>query len=171
MNWLDIVIAGIIAIPTVFGFRKGFLRKLLGIIGIILGFILAVKFYIPVSQFINSIIKSNSGWIIVLSFLIIIGIVFSLSVWVARFIAGLNSGAAKIDKILGAVFGFIEGLIISSILVVNLTYINYPNIHIRETSNLYPVVYNIAPSLFDKVLNLSPDLKNLYEEYKKLFKP
>lgn len=171
MNWLDIVIAVIIALSAVFGFRKGFLRKVLGIVGIILGFVLAVRFYKPISEFAGGIIKSNSSWIPVLSFLLVIGIVFSLAVWVARFIAGLNSGTAKIDKLLGLVFGFLQGLIIASILAVNLSLINYPDAGLRSSSRLYPLVYNVAPYLFEQVVSISPDLKTLYDEYKNILKP
>ena len=170
MNWLDIVIVVIIALSAVLGFRKGFLRKVLGIAGIILGFVLAVRFYKPISEFAGGIIKSGSSWIPVLSFLLIIAFVFSLAVWVARFIAGLNSGTAKIDKVLGLIFGFIQGLIISSVLAVNLSLINYPDAEIRNSSRLYPMVYNVAPYLFEKVLNFSPDLKTLYDEYKNILK-
>jgi membrane protein required for colicin V production len=171
LNWLDIVISVIIAVSTVLGFRKGFLRKVLGISGILLGFILAVRFYKPVSEFAGGILKSGSTWIPVICFLIIIGIVFALAVWVARFMAGLNSGTAKIDKILGMIFGFLQGLIIASLLAVNLSLINYPDQETRNSSRLYPVVYNFAPFIFEKVLNLSPNLKILYEEYKNIFKP
>ncbi|MFI5145235.1 MAG: CvpA family protein [Ignavibacteria bacterium] len=171
MNWLDIVIAVIIALSAVLGFRKGFLRKVLGIMGIILGFVLAVRFYKPISEFAGGTIKSGASWIPVLSFLLVIGVVFSLAVWVARFIAGLNSGTAKIDKLLGLVFGFLQGLIISSVLAVNLSLINYPDTETRNSSRLYPLVYNVAPYLFEKVLNLSPNLKTLYDEYKNILKP
>ncbi len=171
MNWLDIVIAVIIALSAVLGYRKGFLRKILGIAGIILGFILAVRFYKPFSGFAEGILKTNSGAVPVICFLIIIGIVFALAVWVARFIAGLNSGTATIDKILGAIFGFLQGLIIASILAVNLSFINYPDSQVRSASYLYPVVYNVAPYLFERVLDFSPELKNLYIEYKNILKP
>lgn len=171
MNWLDIIIAVIIALSAILGYKKGFLRKVLGIAGIILGFVLAVRFYKPISGFAGGIINSTSGWIPVLSFLLVIGIVFGLAVWVARFIAGLNSGTAMMDKILGTVFGLLQGLIISSILAVNLSLINYPDLQTRNSSKLYPVVYNIAPYLFEKILGFSPDLKTMYDEYKNLLKP
>ena len=168
MNWLDLLIAVIIALPVIFGFRKGFLRKILGIAGIIIGFILAVRFYQPISSLFSDIVKTNSNWVPVISFLLIIGIVFVLSIWVAKFIAGINSGTKMIDKILGAVFGLIQGLILSSIIVINFTYLNLPEKNIRDSSYFYPIVYKIAPAIFDRVLDYSPDLKNLYEEYKKI---
>jgi len=168
VNWLDVLIAIILALPVIFGYRKGFLRKILGIAGIILGFILAVRFYKPISDLFSGLIKTNSNWVPVIIFLLIIGIVFGLSVWVARFMSGINSGTKMIDKVLGAILGLVQGLILSSIIVVNFTYLNYPDKSVRDSSYLYPIVYKVAPAVFDGVLGFSPELKNLYEGYKKL---
>ncbi len=171
MNWLDIIIVLIITVPTFFGFRKGFLRKFLGIIGIIIGFVLAVKFYTPISSFLQSFIHTNVLVIHVISFLFVIGIVHGLSIWVARFMAGMNSGTSLVDKIAGTAFGFLQGLIIASVLLYNFTYIDFPDANVREGSLLYSRVYKIAPALFDKIISFSPDLKQIYDEYKQKFLP
>ena len=171
MNWLDLIIVLIITIPTFFGFRKGFLRKLLGIVGIIIGFILAVRFYIPVSSFIHGIISGNELIIQVISFLLIIGIVYGLSVWVSKFMSGMNSGTSLIDKIAGTIFGFLQGLILASVLLVNLSYVNLPGSETRNNSLLYSRVYKVAPAIFDKIISYSPSLAQIYQEYKQKYLP
>lgn len=165
MNWLDILIAIVVTLPTYFGFRKGFLRKLLGIAGIILGFILAIKFYSSVSSLLSVVIKENPVFVNVLSFLLIIGILYGAAVWLARFIANMNSGTSLIDKILGTVTGFLQGLIITSVLLYNLALADLPSKSARESSLLYPTVYKIAPALFDKIIDYFPGLQELYREY------
>jgi uncharacterized membrane protein required for colicin V production len=154
-----------VAIPSFFGFRKGFLRKLLGIAGIIAGFILAVKFYEPVATVLSAVIKGNPVFVDVLSFLIIIGILYGASVWLARFMANMNSGTTLIDKVLGTVFGFLQGLLLASILLFNLALADMPSKETRESSMFYPRVYKIAPAIFDKVLVVFPGLHELYNEY------
>lgn len=165
MNWLDILIALMVTIPTYFGFRKGFLRKLLGIAGIIAGFILAIKFYSSVSTVLSSVIKGNPVFVNVLSFLLIIGILYGAAVWLARFIANMNSGTGIADKILGTVTGFVQGLIISSVLLFNLALADMPSAQTRESSLLYKPVYKIAPAIFDKIIEYFPGLQELYNEY------
>lgn len=165
MNWLDIVIVLIVTLPTFFGFRKGFLRKLLGIAGIILGFILAVNFYSSVSVILSKVIKENQVFVNVLSFLLIIGIVYGASIWLARFIASMNSGTSIIDQILGTIVGFIQGLLVASVLLYNLSVADLPSKSTRESSLLYPTVTKIAPALFDKILEYFPGLQELYKEY------
>lgn len=166
MNWLDIVIVLLVTLPTFFGFRKGFLRKLLGIAGIILGFILAVKFYDTLTPLLAKIIKENPVFVNVLSFLIIIGIVYGASIWLARFIANMNSGTSIVDKILGTAVGFLQGLLVASVLLYNLSFANIPSASTRDSSLLYGTVTKIAPAVFDKILEYFPGLGDLYREYK-----
>jgi len=167
MNWLDIVIAIIITIPAILGFRQGFLRKILGIVGIIIGFVLAVKFYKDVGSFIKSLLKLNELECNIIAFLLIIALLFGIAVWLARFISNISKSTSKIDKLLGLIIGFLQGLLIASILAFNLSYIGYPSLETRQSSRLFNAVYGIAPAVFDRVITFSPQLKYLYEEYKK----
>lgn len=171
MNWLDLIIALLITIPTFFGFRRGFLRKFLGIAGIIVGFILAVRFYEPAAGFLNKLFASDAHVVQVISFLLIIAVVYGLTVWLAKFMASMNAGTSLLDKTAGTFFGFIQGVIISSVLLFNLAYINMPEQKIRDASLLYKRVLNVAPLIFDKVISFSPELKNIYENYKQKFIP
>jgi membrane protein required for colicin V production len=171
LNWLDILIALIVTLPTFFGFRKGFLRKLLGIAGIILGFILAVKFYDSAASLLSTFIKGNPVFVNVLGFLLIIAILYGLAIWLARFMANMNSGTTLVDKILGTVVGFIQGVIVASVLLFNLSLADMPSRETRESSMLYSTVYKVAPAIFDKVIDLFPGLQETYFDYKNQLMP
>ncbi len=166
MNWIDIVIVIIVTLPTWFGFRKGFLRKLLGIAGIIAGFILAIKFYDSISPILSIVIKENPVFVNVLSFLIIIGILYGASIWLARFIANMNSGTSIVDKILGTIVGFFQGLLVASVLLYNLSFADIPNKTTRDNSMLYGTIVKIAPAMFDKIMDYFPGLQDIYNKYK-----
>lgn len=162
----------LVTLPTFFGFRKGFLRKLLGIAGIIFGFILAVKFYDSLTPLLSKVIKENPAFVNVLSFLLIIGIIYGASIWLARFIANMNSGTSIIDKILGTAVGFVQGLLVASVLLYNLSFANLPSAETRSSSLLYGTVTKIAPAMFDKILEYFPGLQDMYRDYKTpVFKP
>jgi membrane protein required for colicin V production len=166
MNWLDIAIALIVTLPAFFGFRKGFVRKLLGIVGIIAGFVFAVKFYELGAGILSAVIKENTAFRNVVSFLIIIGLFYGTSIWIARFISNTDSGTGIIDKLLGAVFGFLQGIFVASVLLYNLSFADLPSQKTRETSLLYPSVIKVAPAVFDKVMEVFPGLQDLYYNYK-----
>lgn len=169
MNWLDIVIAALVALSALFGYRKGFLRKLFGIIGILAGFFLAVRFYSAVFDLLSKVIKSDPVLAKILSFLLILTAVYLLAVWIATFMSNINSGTKTADKITGAITGFVQGLIIASILLVNLSYRNLPEQQVRDSSLLYSTIYKIAPAIFDKIIDITPGIKTTYEDYKQQF--
>ncbi len=168
MNWLDVVIALIIFTPVFFGFINGFLRKLFGLLGIIAGFILAVKFFDPVGTFIVDKLHTSVGVTLVASFTVIICIVYGLFIYAAKYMANLHPATNIIDRILGAVTGFLQGVLISSILLFNLNYLHYPSQKIKDGSMLYAKLINIAPAFFDKVISYFPGSKKIEDEYKKL---
>ena len=166
MNWIDILIVFLVTLPTWFGFRKGFLRKLLGIAGIIVGFILAIKFYDTLTPLLSKVIKENPAFVNVLSFLIIIGILYGASIWLARFIANMNSGTGLVDKILGTIVGFIQGILVASVLLYNLQFADIPSKTTRDNSMLYGTIIKAAPAMFDKIIEYFPGLQDIYRDYK-----
>lgn len=166
MNWIDILIVLLVTLPTFFGFRKGFLRKLLGIAGIIVGFILAINFYGLITPILSKVIKENPVFVNVLSFLLIIGILYGASIWLARFIANMNSGTSIIDKILGTIVGFLQGLLVASVLLYNLAFADLPSKTTRDSSMLYGTIIKIAPAMFDKIIEYFPGLQDIYNDYK-----
>ena len=166
MNWLDLVILILILLPAFIGFHKGFLRKVLGILGLIGGFVLAVRFYKPVTELFNRFVNVSPSTMKVAGFLIIIAVIYIIAVWLARFASNINPSLNKIDKISGAILGLAEGTLLTSILLVNLSFINYPDTNVRRSSLFYHEVYGAAPAVLEKIIAYSPELKNLYEEYK-----
>jgi hypothetical protein len=57
-------------------------------------------------------------------------------------------------------------LIVASVLLFNLAFINVPSPETRNSSILYQPVYKIAPAIFDKIIDLFPGLKETYLQYK-----
>lgn len=165
MNWLDVAILVIILIPAYVGFRKGFVRKILGIIGIAAGFVLAVKFYEKLSSFLSSFIKESTIFVNVVSFLLIIIIIYGVALWLSRYMSDTGGGTGFINKFLGTIFGFLQGLILASVLLYNLAFINFPLADARGSSILYASVYKVAPAIFDKIMVVFPGLQDTYRHY------
>jgi membrane protein required for colicin V production len=166
LNWLDLLIALFVTLPTFTGFRKGFVRKILGIGGIIAGFILAVKFYSNLSDIIITFFRGSKAFINVISFLLIIMIVYFIAVWISGFISDLNFGVILMDKLLGTITGFFQGVLFSSIILYNLAIVNIPSEQTRKSSYLYPYLINIAPAIFDRIIEAFPGLHDIYKQYR-----
>jgi uncharacterized membrane protein required for colicin V production len=78
----------------------------------------------------------------------------------------IGGGTKFINKLLGTAFGFVQGLILASVLLYNLAFINIPSAESRNSSILYSQVYKTSPALFDKIIEFFPGLQETYSKYK-----
>jgi membrane protein required for colicin V production len=111
MNWLDIVILVIIVIATFLGLWVGLIKAALFLAGIIVGVILAGRFYLPFSQLLSFI--PGEGAAKVVAFAIILIGVMIIAVLLAVLLKRLTSLVMLgwVDRLGGAVFGLLLGAI------------------------------------------------------------
>jgi len=168
LNWLDVLITLFVLIPAFFGYINGLLRKVFGLIGLALGFILAVRFFEPVGGFIRGAVHTPRTGTMLFSFILILVVVYAISVYLARHMANLHPASNAIDKILGVLVGGFQGVLLSSIILFNLNYLGFPSPDIQARSRLYPGVIGVAPAFFDKLISFFPGTRSIYDEYRKL---
>ncbi len=119
MNWLDVVLATILLWSVVSGAAKGLARISIGLVATVLGVLFASRWYAEAGGFLREYVSSpmvaNSlGFLLVLIFFIAAGGLVSLAVaaifkW---------TGVTWIDRLLGAVFGLLRGLLIAMAIVM-----------------------------------------------------
>jgi len=105
MNWLDIVIIVVIAITTLIGLRTGIIKAALSLAGLIVGVILAGRYYLPLSEqlaFIPQagVAKIVAFAIILVGVMIIAGVLARLLKWAASVVM-----LGWVNHLGGAVFG------------------------------------------------------------------
>lgn len=125
MNILDIILIVIILLFAVWGFRKGFLQTLGGLIGIVIAVIIASRFYLKLGDLFGG---TNFAQVIsfILIFVVIVKVV-TLVFWalgkVFQVIAVLPF-LHSAEKALGAVLGLAEGILLLAVLIFILS--KYP---------------------------------------------
>ena len=119
MNWLDWVLVVLLAFSIFTSFRKGFSRELIELISMIVALFCGLWFYGSAGALLEPYVKSSGvahfcGFLIVFIGVLIagaiIGMLFSRLVKVA--------GLSFFDRILGAGFGAVRGLLMSVALIV-----------------------------------------------------
>ncbi len=157
MNWLDIVILVIIAVATFLGLRIGIIKAALSLAGLIVGVILAGRYYIPFSQQLAFIPQASIAKIVAFA-IILIGVMI-----IAIVLAVLLKWAASammlgwVNRLGGAVFGLGLGAIFCGALLV--MWVKFVGIDgaIAESTlvpillDRFPVVLALLPSEFDAV--------------------
>ena len=117
MNWLDIVIIILIAIPTLTGLRTGIIKAALSLAGVIVGVILAGRFYAALAGRLTFIPQENVAGIvafaiILVAVMIVAGVLASVLKWIASAVM-----LGWINRLGGAVFGFLLGAVFCAVLL------------------------------------------------------
>ncbi len=117
MNWLDIAILVIIAIPTFISLKAGIIKAVLSLAGLIVGILLAGRYYTTLAEQLTFISQNNLAniaafAIILIGIMIITGVVASLLKWIVSAIM-----LVWVNRIGGTIFGFLLGAIFCSALL------------------------------------------------------
>jgi membrane protein required for colicin V production len=114
MHWLDIIFLVLLFIPTFIGLRKGLIKAVLSLVGLIIGVVLAGHFYKPVSNIFGFI--SNESVAHILAFILILALVLVAAFLLARLLKSVVSITMMgwVDNVGGAVLGFLFGFIFLS---------------------------------------------------------
>ena len=157
MNWLDIVILVAIAVATVVGLRIGIIKAALSLAGVIVGVILAGRYYIPFSQQLSFISQANVAKVVAFA-IILIGVMV-----IAAVLAVLLKWTASammlgwVDRLGGAVFGLVLGAIFCGALLASwVKFMGLAEVIAESTLapillDRLPMVLALLPGEFDAV--------------------
>ncbi len=165
-TFVDFVFAFIIIVSTGFALTKGLVRELISLVALIGGFVLAVLYYPVPAHWFSEFTRNESvanliGFLIIFLGCILVGAVGAFLV--NRFVK--MASLEWVDRLLGAVFGFLRGWAVASIIILAL--IAFP---IRENliARSYLAPYLLAGARIAAVA-VPQDMKNKFnDEYKKV---
>lgn len=125
MTALDIIVLLLLLAGLVTGWLKGFVGEVLSLAAWIVAIVFLRLFHTPVTNALTGVVGTHAG-AAVLAFVLVFGVVFLLGKLVSRRIgAGVKKSViGPIDRILGAGFGALKGLIGATLLYLagNLVY-------------------------------------------------
>ncbi len=160
MNIIDIVLASLLVLGLVIGYRRGLFVELTSLVGLVLGVYGAIHFSYFLSDFLESKVSWEASMIQVIAFagtfiIIVLALVFlgkALTTIADTIMLGF------FNKILGALFGVLKyALIISVVLIIfsefNKTF-KFMDKSKTKNSVLYEPVKNLAPLIFPKLVTI-----------------
>lgn len=166
MQVIDIIILILVVAGMVIGFRKGFIKQLASLVGLVVGLFAAKALYGVVGDQLLGTVTSNSTFAHVLAFFliwIVVPIVFTL-------VASLLTKALEIiclgwiNRLLGAALGGVKWLLFISLAICAIEYIDSDNKIIekntKETSALYYPVRELAGLFMPAVQDFTKDILN-----------
>jgi len=117
---IDILFCLLIIFNAVLGIRKGLFDALFEFIDIGVGIFFALSFYIDLTILLSSFLSIGTGWILLISGVII----FFLSIMISRFITSLllflfrgSNSFVLLDKVTGFIFGGLKTVVLLTIFI------------------------------------------------------
>lgn len=186
MNIIDIVILIFLAFGALLGFKRGFTKQLVSLVGVFAIIILSFLLKNPVSVFLyNNLPFLNFGGIfkdisvinILMYEVIAFFVIFVILTLIFKILLRVTSIFEKIlkwtiilgipSKILGAVLGIVENLIYIFIIlyILNLPSININIINNSKVGNTILEKTPILTNICDKTLTAFNEIGNLAKEY------
>ena len=172
MNYLDIIIAIILLLFGVKGFRKGLIIEVVTLLAFAVGIYGAMHFSDFTAEHLKEFMEINPKYLnttaFVLTFILLVILVNIIGRMVTKLIQAMNLGF--FNKLGGAVFGMAKGVLLCSIMVMvlnNFQLIGIVKSEVREQSKLYPYIEETVPYVyrgFDLVKGYVNDLQNEEEE-------
>lgn len=176
INWVDALLAAIVAVNCLLGIKRGIFRELFNLAGIILGLVAGFRLYEALGWNIEGWLDARPAVANLAAFVVIFcAIAFGAS-WLGHL---LHKGAKKLfvgwfDRLAGGAFGFARGLVFAS--VTALVFALFPFFPKLEkdlgTSLLGPHVVKLAPAIYGTVMekvrgegHQGLDIKQLIDEY------
>lgn len=177
MNWLDIIVLGLVFIFGLKGLSSGLIREIFGIIGMIGGFVAAIRYKEEIGAWISKNIydlgelgvMSASGTEAVVGFLAALFGIWFVALILGELLTKLLglTGLSLIDRVGGFVFGGAKIFLIFAILAVFIRSSAFLNDQARpyfENSITYPYLVNVGTKIMgikkDDIITKIEDITN-----------
>ena len=147
MSWVDLAIVILIALSVLGGLQQGFFRSVCSLGGLLLGLALAAWNYALVAALLMPLVRLEPV-ADAIGFLLIALVVMGLAGLVGNVLAKTlhRIGLGCLDRLAGAVFGFLQGALLVTLCIVVMVAF-FPRAHWLEQARL--------PSLFFGACHLS----------------
>ncbi len=152
MNWVDIVIAIFIILSILGGVKSGLIKSILSLAGLIVGILLAGRFYLPLSERLTFIPQESIARIVAFALIVILVMVVGGVLGVLLSKAASTLALGWLNRLGGAVFGFLTGALVVAAVLAAWTKFFGAGDAISE-SILAPILLDYFPD----VLALLPD--------------
>ncbi|MFH1031735.1 MAG: CvpA family protein [Chloroflexota bacterium] len=157
MNWLDIVILAAAGIAIIMGLLIGLIRAVLSLAGLVVGVILAGRFYMRLSELLTFIPQPKIAGVVAFAIILIVVLIIA-SILTKVFEAAIKAiKLGWINRLGGAAFQVIlAGLTISTILAVWVQLFGAPEIIVQSKLatillDRFPVILTLLPAEFREI--------------------
>ncbi len=158
MDWLSLVLLVFVGLMAVAGLRKGLVRQILSLVGLVASVMLALQYYDVAAEYILQYFAVPEGIATILGFAAVclgVAAVISILGWIwGRLVK--YSPVSVLDSLGGALFGFAKGALFAMIILFMVYALPFEGARqaidsssiARELMNLSPVIFKSLEDVF-----------------------
>ncbi len=165
MNYIDYLIIVIALIGFILGFKDGLVRKIIGLIGIVLAFFLAFEYSQTLGKYLNSFFNNDDYLSNVISGILIFFAVILIASILKRIIHPVDKLNKFLNQLIGGFIGTIQIFFFLSGIFLLLDIIGFPNDKTKKESLMYSYVSDIIPKSIDLVIGHQSKAADLIKSF------
>ena len=165
MNPVDLIIVATVLVGFILGYKDGFVRKLIGIIGFALAIISVAVLKDDIGRLIESIFGMEFYLAEIFGAVLIFFTIILIFTLLKRVIHPFDKVNNLINQLIGGVVGVIQLLYFLSAVFLLLNVFDIPGESAKSESAFYSDTYQIIPVTIEFLTNYTPETKEIFEEY------
>lgn len=152
MNYIDYIIIAVVVIGFLLGYKDGLVRKVIGVLGLIIGVILAFEFSDPVGKFLAPVFDNEVYLAKIIGGILIFLVVILIASIIKRLVHPVDKVNRFINQLLGGFSGAIQMFFFISGFLLFLNIFKLPSDEARQKSLMYEKVYAVIPTTVDLII-------------------
>jgi len=165
MNWVDIVVALVLLFFVIAGARKGFIREITGLMGIMAAFLVGITGAPIWSDILIDRLKFPPSLATLVAFILIFILVFILIRALGNLLFKMVRATPLdvLDRLGGSFIGVLKGALIISLILIFLGLFTLPGTVYQELNDSWSAtpLRTVAPSLYRFVKEAVPQMRSL----------
>lgn len=165
MNTVDIIIFLALAIGFILGFKDGFVRKLIGITGLVVAILLTALFSSRLGVVIENVFNIELYLAeIIAGIVLFLGTVLIFSI-IKRVVHPFDKVNSLLNQFVGGAVGVIQLLFFLSAVLLLLNIFDVPDKKVQDNSLLYHSTYNVIPFTINSLKDYTPSTEDIIKNY------
>ncbi len=165
MNTVDILIIIAALIGFILGFKDGFIRKIVGILGFILAIVVAALFAGNLGSLIENALGIEYYFAEIIGGVVLFFVVILVFTILKRIIHPFDRVNNMINQVVGGAIGIVQILFFLSAVLLILNIFDIPDDAVKKESYFYEKTSKLLPLTIDYLSNYTPDSRQIIEDY------
>lgn len=165
MNYIDYILIGIILIGFILGYKDGLVRKIIGLIGLIVAIYIAVTYSETLGEYLapmfndeNYLAKIISGIVLFLATILAFAII-------KRLIHPTDKVNKFLNQLLGGIAGTVQIIFFASVFLLLFNVMSIPKKEDIDESLLYLPIYSVLPTTIDLIVGTDFKTEGFLKDY------